>query len=1064
MSIGVSRYVRGVVFVFVLGSAPALGQGTGRVDGAPPAAESLTPRPQISKPEHTKVDGARFRTDAICVKFRDGLSVRLRNGSLTDMGTGVLRGAEDVLGSVAAGRWERTHSPPEEVLDQLRQTAQYNLGRAVGDLNLKFNLFLPDGADPAATIDALNALDSVEIALPMPLPVPLPQPPDFEADQGYLDAATDGIDAECMWMLPGGTGAGVQIADLEYSWNLNHQDFPPVTVLLDPTADPPHDPFNDDNHGTAVLGEIAARDDGLGVTGIAHDSTIFVVPTNTNPGADPANDDWDIGAAIVLALTEWQPDPAGNVILIEQQMRGPNWTGIPQGTQFGLVPVEWWPWWYDEIVIAVGMGVTVVEAAGNGSQDLDDPVYSVDNWNHWPFLPANDSGAIIVGAGASPPPLGTDTDRSRLGFSNYGLTVDLQGWGENVYTTGYGDVHPGGTPPDPNLRDEWYTDTFSGTSSASPIVAGACALLQSAYMAANPGMALTPAEILAALQMTGSPQQNGTNPAWENIGPRPDAAAAICVAHPAIDRNGDWIPDLCQCGDGILQPGEQCENDMDCSPGTPCRNDCVCDDPIGRGIAYLRGRQVYLPGDPTHGSWSDDPAITAFAVLTMLNAGFNESDPAVDAGIQYILPWISGDGSVGDEDWRHTYRTSIAILPLVATHNIGYHDEITRMRNWLIDAQWDDNCLYGNVPPTDPHYGGFGYGSGIPRPDLSNTQFALMGLTVADWELGLDANTPDNTYGKAETFLDRCRNTTDGGSAYVPGDASIHTMTAASVWSYPMCGIGAGDSRVAGGINWLADRYTLSNPDPPAPGWGEQSDYYYRMTLAKALVMTRQPTLDGHDWYTELVDLLDAPPPARGGQLPDGSWPGPGWMPDDAGTELNTAWAIQAIEISQLPPGAALALAFILASHADFHVYDPEGRHVGWNYLTHALDEDIPGSTFQWVAGKQVVNLPQLVAGSYRVELLGTSNGSFELTANGIQNGQALPAHTWEGDITDGERLGTHVTITAMVGPLTPLYEDLVVLPTPPIPTLSEWGLIVLALLLMTAGKICFSRRRADQA
>ena len=69
-----------------------------------------------------------------------------------------------------------------------------------------------------------------------------------------------------------------------------------------------------------------------------------------------------------------------------------------------------------------------------------------------------------------------------------------------------------------------------------------------------------------------------------------------------------------------------------------------------------------------------------------------------------------------------------------------------------------------------------------------------------------------------------------------------------------------------------------------------------------------------------------------------------------------------------------------------------------------------------------------------------------------------------EGDITDGERLGTHVTITAMVGPLTPLYEDLVVLPTPPIPTLSEWGLIVLALLLMTAGKICFSRRRADQA
>src|SRR6185295_8066520 len=85
------------------------------------------------------------------------------------------------------------------------------------------------------------------------------------------------------------------------------------------------------------------------------------------------------------------------------------------------------------------------------------------------------SGAILVGAGAPPP--GTHgrnwgADRSRLDFSNYGAAVDAQGWGREVTATGYGDLQGGGNT---NL---WYTDTFSGTSSASPIVTGALACTQ----------------------------------------------------------------------------------------------------------------------------------------------------------------------------------------------------------------------------------------------------------------------------------------------------------------------------------------------------------------------------------------------------------------------------------------------------------------------------------------------------------------------------------------------------------------------------------------------------------
>ena len=326
----------------------------------------------------------------------------------------------------------------------------------------------------------------------------------------------------------------------------------------------------------------------------------------------------------------------------------------------------------------------------------------------------------------------------------------------------------------------------------------------------------------------------------------------------------------------------------------------------------------------------------------------------------------------------------------------------------------------------------------------------------ADWELQLDAANPNDTYNKAVAFLENCQNA-DGGSSYVPDQAegSIHTMTAASVWSYPMCKIPDTDPRVRGGIDWLAADYTLSNPEE-VPGWGLRFDYYYKYTLAKALVLNGVTDLGGHDWYAELVQHLAAE------QNPaDGSWPANPTV-EEGGTELSTAWAILAAEVGVLAPGADLQTTFILASHADLHVYDPESRHVGINYATGRLDLDIPGATFQVLNGDQVVNLPQLVAGSYRVELVGTSDGSFELTVHGIQDGQALPSHTWDGDIAVGERLGMDVTVTAMVGPLTLLYEDLVA--SEPIPTVSEWGLVVMTLLLLTGLKIKFGRRRSAHA
>ena len=175
----------------------------------------------------------------------------------------------------------------------------------------------------------------------------------------------------------------------------------------------------------------------------------------------------------------------------------------------------------------------MVEAAGNGWENLDATAYNTPgtgfpaSWKN-PFNKANpNTGAIVVGAGNPPnpthgrtvsPPNWSETyvDRARCGFSNWGSRVDVQGWGWEVTSTGYGDLQGGSN------KNLWYTDTFSGTSSASPIVVGVVGCLQGIRKAQGAPL-LTPAKVRSLLQSTGSPQQSATGrPKTQRIGNRPN--------------------------------------------------------------------------------------------------------------------------------------------------------------------------------------------------------------------------------------------------------------------------------------------------------------------------------------------------------------------------------------------------------------------------------------------------------------------------------------------------------------------------------------------------------------
>jgi serine protease len=160
--------------------------------------------------------------------------------------------------------------------------------------------------------------------------------------------------------------------------------------------------------------------------------------------------------------------------------------------------VEYFQAEFDAIQTATSLGRHVVEAAGNGSMNLDDARYSnLFNRN------TRDSGAILVGASARAGQYPTCT-------TNHGTRVDVRALGEEVATTGYGTVKPPGAE---GLPGQWYTRGFNGTSSASAIVAGAVASLMGIQKnsltrgAALHGVhVMGPAELRTLLRDTGTPQ------------------------------------------------------------------------------------------------------------------------------------------------------------------------------------------------------------------------------------------------------------------------------------------------------------------------------------------------------------------------------------------------------------------------------------------------------------------------------------------------------------------------------------------------------------------------------
>jgi len=256
-------------------------------------------------------------------------------------------------------------------------------------------------------------------------------------------------------------GSSVTIAVIDTGIDLDHNDLNVVHSVNCSGGGPFGEGCgaggDDDNgHGTHVAGSAAGLNNNLGVVGVAPGADLWAVKVLDHRGSGYMS--W------IIAGVNYVTDNADTVDVANMSL----------GCECSSSALD------EAISSSVAAGVTYVVAAGNSEKDAS------------AFSPANHEDVITVSAvadsngmcGGGGPDTSYGDDDTLATFSNFGSAVEIAAPGVDIYST-----YPGGS----------YA-TFSGTSMASPHVAGAAALI----VANNPE--ILPADVLVTLLNNAVPQ------------------------------------------------------------------------------------------------------------------------------------------------------------------------------------------------------------------------------------------------------------------------------------------------------------------------------------------------------------------------------------------------------------------------------------------------------------------------------------------------------------------------------------------------------------------------------
>ena len=320
---------------------------------------------------------------------------------------------------------------------------------------------------------------------------------------GQNDGATAGedINVESVWDTY--KGNGIHIAVVDRGMHFAHEDLKDnmdTALNHDYTPETPSIYVHDNNHGTAVSGLIAARDNDLGVRGVAPRATIY--------GYNLLDKRTDINEADAMMRNR-----------VETVVSNNSW-GPPDSVRLEGATRVW------EMAIETGVnegadgkGIVYVWAGGNGAGSGDNSNY--DGYANYYAVTAvcavNDQGirSSISEQGANlwvcAP--SNDDDRGRQGI----VTTD------NAHR---------------------YIDNFGGTSAATSIVSGVVALVRQA----NPELSWRDVKlVLAASARRNDPDNSGWQDGAVQYGAAPERYTVnheygfgVVDAQAAVDLAQDW--------------------------------------------------------------------------------------------------------------------------------------------------------------------------------------------------------------------------------------------------------------------------------------------------------------------------------------------------------------------------------------------------------------------------------------------------------------------------------------------------------------------------------------------
>jgi len=250
-------------------------------------------------------------------------------------------------------------------------------------------------------------------------------------------------------------GSGIGIAVLDTGIDLNHSDLKTNTIAGTNCVRPRRAPQDDNGHGTHVAGTIAAVNNTTGVVGVAPAAKVIAVKVLGPSGSGS----W----SQVICGIDWVTAHATqyNIKVANMSLGG----GGTSDNNCGNTNNDAL---HQAICNSVAAGVTYVVAAGNSASNASTSVPAAYNDAVITVSALADSDGLPGGFGAA---TGYGADDTFASFSNFGSPVDIAAPGVSIYST---------------YRSGGYT-TLSGTSMASPHVAGAAAL----YIKSHPGASWT---------------------------------------------------------------------------------------------------------------------------------------------------------------------------------------------------------------------------------------------------------------------------------------------------------------------------------------------------------------------------------------------------------------------------------------------------------------------------------------------------------------------------------------------------------------------------------------------